>query len=414
MAIAPSTEYPSQTDADSAYPHGKARNAGSYQDGTGTPLEKKWLNDLWGFLQALLVAAEITPSGDPDTADASQYLDAVRAVSVDATSLRNLRRGLALRSISVVGLSPFPSSLFGGVVSAATGDRTVYVKAGTNGAFAIYDNPNIDGGSVATVTGLTSATVVLRGGTRIVAAGDGGSKNAVSTTVGTSWSAGGSTGLSVAISQGVWNGTRFIVSNSSGKVAHSTTAAAWTNPTAGNDLSDVFDLNMDRGLAALASGTVFAAGAMIDNTQAIATSTDDGDSWSMLTSIPSSDYVVPGYLAGNGGSEIYWLGKPDAIDHLDFWVSSDGAVWEKRSEIAGFEGAFGPKLLMCQDTGLLLAIQDLGSTLQVAASIDRGRSWTEPVWYSFGAATMLAVANGRVFAFLSGSGDLFVMASDRL
>jgi hypothetical protein len=77
MALIPGTRYPAQTDADGDYPHGKARNAGSYNDGTGTPLEKDWVNDLWGFLQALLRAARITPSGDPDDAGASQYLEAV-------------------------------------------------------------------------------------------------------------------------------------------------------------------------------------------------------------------------------------------------------------------------------------------------------------------------------------------------
>jgi hypothetical protein len=81
MALIPGTRYPAQTDADADYPHGKARNAGSYQDGTGTPLEKDWLNDDWGFKQALLAAASITPSGDPDKVGASQYLDALLALA---------------------------------------------------------------------------------------------------------------------------------------------------------------------------------------------------------------------------------------------------------------------------------------------------------------------------------------------
>lgn len=77
MALIPSSRYPAQTDSAAGYPHGKARNAGSYQDSTGTPLERDWVNDLWGFLQALLSNASITPSGDPDEVGASQYLEAV-------------------------------------------------------------------------------------------------------------------------------------------------------------------------------------------------------------------------------------------------------------------------------------------------------------------------------------------------
>jgi hypothetical protein len=78
MALNPSSRYPSQIDTDDAgYPRGKARNAGSYQDGTGTPLEKDWVNDLFGFQQALLDAANIVPSGIPDEVGASQYLTAL-------------------------------------------------------------------------------------------------------------------------------------------------------------------------------------------------------------------------------------------------------------------------------------------------------------------------------------------------
>lgn len=81
MALIPGTRYPAQTDTDADYPRGKARNAGSYQDGTGTPLEKDWLNDLFGFEQALLDAVGATPSGTPDSASASQYVDAIRSLS---------------------------------------------------------------------------------------------------------------------------------------------------------------------------------------------------------------------------------------------------------------------------------------------------------------------------------------------
>lgn len=77
MALDPSSRYPAQTDSDAGYPLGKARNAGAFQDGSGTPLEQDWVNDIWGFQQALLDAAELEPSGDPDKVGASQYLEAL-------------------------------------------------------------------------------------------------------------------------------------------------------------------------------------------------------------------------------------------------------------------------------------------------------------------------------------------------
>lgn len=79
MAIIPSTEYPSQTDATdtTGYPLGKAQNITTPGDNTGTPLEEAWVNDLWGFFQALLSSAGITASGTADKVGASQYLDAL-------------------------------------------------------------------------------------------------------------------------------------------------------------------------------------------------------------------------------------------------------------------------------------------------------------------------------------------------
>lgn len=80
MAIRPIIKYPSQVATDAAYPHGKAQNVTVSGDGTGTPLEKDWVNDIWGFLQALLGAGGITPSGTPDTATTSQYLAALNVL----------------------------------------------------------------------------------------------------------------------------------------------------------------------------------------------------------------------------------------------------------------------------------------------------------------------------------------------
>jgi hypothetical protein len=81
--IIPSAKYPSQIDVTdlSNYPQGKARNVTASGDNTGTPFEKSWINDWFGFQQAAVVAAGITPSGSPDTVIASDLLNAVRQIS---------------------------------------------------------------------------------------------------------------------------------------------------------------------------------------------------------------------------------------------------------------------------------------------------------------------------------------------
>lgn len=81
MAISINEQYPGKTaGVSTAYPYGKARNVTAPSDGTGTPWEAAIVNDDQGFKQALLQAAGIIPRGVPDSATASQYLDALKAI----------------------------------------------------------------------------------------------------------------------------------------------------------------------------------------------------------------------------------------------------------------------------------------------------------------------------------------------
>lgn len=81
MAINLTLKYPDQVDASTPdYPLGKARNVTSPDDNYATPLDQEWLNDHFGFQQALLAEAGIVPSGTPDNATSSQYLTALKTV----------------------------------------------------------------------------------------------------------------------------------------------------------------------------------------------------------------------------------------------------------------------------------------------------------------------------------------------
>lgn len=87
MAIDPSAKFTNILTPDADYPFGAARNVSSPGDGTGTPLDEAWLNDLWGLLQKLLDASGTTPSGTPDTVQSSQYYQALQALFVRASWL---------------------------------------------------------------------------------------------------------------------------------------------------------------------------------------------------------------------------------------------------------------------------------------------------------------------------------------
>ena len=89
MAISPKNLYPSRViDGDGAYPYGKALNVQNGVEGTGTPLEAEWLNDLWGSQQALLADVGIAPNGQPDSVGNSQYLDALKKLIREPLELK--------------------------------------------------------------------------------------------------------------------------------------------------------------------------------------------------------------------------------------------------------------------------------------------------------------------------------------
>lgn len=82
MSINPASRYPTKTNPASPpeWPFGEPRNIATAGDGTGTPWEVGVVKDLFGMQQALLIRAGITPTGDPENADVSQYVDAMSVI----------------------------------------------------------------------------------------------------------------------------------------------------------------------------------------------------------------------------------------------------------------------------------------------------------------------------------------------
>lgn len=69
----------SNTVVDANYPYNKAKDASGATALDGTPLLASLMNDLFGMWQALLTRGGVTPSGSSDTANASDYVDALMA-----------------------------------------------------------------------------------------------------------------------------------------------------------------------------------------------------------------------------------------------------------------------------------------------------------------------------------------------
>ncbi len=64
-----------------AYPLGSAKDDSTGTAGDGTPIKVAYMNDLYGWQQALLRSAGLAPTGNADTAVASQYLQAIAQIA---------------------------------------------------------------------------------------------------------------------------------------------------------------------------------------------------------------------------------------------------------------------------------------------------------------------------------------------
>lgn len=152
MAIRPVVKYPGQTTpASGGYPHGAAQNVIVAGDGTGTPLEKDWLNDLWGFLQSLLSAGGVTPSGVPDQVGASDYLTGMRAAArsvitpAQITSGQNNYSPTGFSEASVLRVSSNSLQPINGFDSTAKVKTKLVINVGVNG----INLPHLAGGQAA-------------------------------------------------------------------------------------------------------------------------------------------------------------------------------------------------------------------------------------------------------------------------
>lgn len=77
MAINWNSTYPNTESATSDYPFGSAKNETTPGALDGTPLERAGFNDVIGVFAAVLSSVGAVPSGNPETANASQVLDAL-------------------------------------------------------------------------------------------------------------------------------------------------------------------------------------------------------------------------------------------------------------------------------------------------------------------------------------------------
>jgi hypothetical protein len=406
MALSPGSRYPAQTDADPAYPQGKARNAVTFNDGTGTPLERDWLNDLWGFLQSLLANASITPSGSADEVGASQYLEGVTHIAETEAAAAAAAAEVSLSSQALKGWTRVSSTVTGSQIGAVL-DTSRALALVSNGAASGTLRVRSDG--TPTVAGNIAAntTCIARDpatNTMVASVGSGGNWAYRSTNFGTSWTI-ATTKPALGANKVVWGDATFFATDANGAVYTSPTGDVWTLRTPG----------FSPRLICATKDAVGAEFLLVANQAQVEVSSDSGVTWgaagvlpdaahhlsttaTAMASVPVGNQILPFYLANYDSGDEFRV----------YRATAPGGSWTHISTlplpaaIAGDNAAVN--LIGDPDTGALLAVlrsngATKGSTLFL--SLDAGLTWISNVNVDT-SVSGAAMANGRVFIINTG------------
>jgi hypothetical protein len=402
MALIPGARYPAQTDVAAAYPQGKARNATTFQDGSGTPLERDWVNDLWGFLQSLLASAAIIPSGSPDEVGASQYLAAVQAIAEASAAASFARLDLALLQLRLIDdANPYADTAASLGIARQSNGTLIIVKAGASDVHRFSESDDSGQGGIGTITSITSLVTDIAITTgRTVVIGTGGNRCCFSTNFGTSWSAGSDLGATP--DRIIYNTTqsRFLVSFAAGvNVAQDVDAAStWTN--AATTLNSA-----QGGLANFSNGDTLACGLDGSAAVAISRSTNGGTSWAVAPTVPNpSDYADSGWIDGNGGTTIWHVGAITAVPGQVRICSTDSTLnWQLVSTVAmGITLSGKPRILVDNFFNVIVLLGAFSSGTVAMVSRDGGVTWSSRAFYKIRALNSFGLAQGRLFSSVSG------------
>lgn len=395
MAIRPIDRYPSQTDGtDPAYPHGKAKNVNSPGDNTGTPWEKDLVNDWLGFLQSLLSAAGVSPSGTPDKVGASQYLSALRAVArVSASSLR-----LALENPA----SPptFPSA------PEACGYCDTFGQWWgldlTGGGAFVNDGNGWVASTPVTVSGATNVTSAWGGGaclvafdppsataTRLVRSSDGGATWA---TQSLPPSYDGSTSVA-------WTGTHFLAVQADGATFRSTSGTTGTWTAAGTLPGGVTHTNFRQ---VATNGSVFIGST--GSTGTIVRTADHGVTFTSVT--PPGSTNVGGVTYDPFSGLFYACGEASGAPAV--WRSTDGNSWASVGPLVFVAdqspGAYAARIKFCGSS----FVASFGVSGKTKTSTD-GVTWTGGVFTPASVAhAQYHSAGGRIVSLGFGVTGLYL------
>ena len=405
MAINYVARYPGQVDAASAsYPEGEPRNVVTAGDGTGTPLERDHVADIWGLLQAALGAGGLAANGTPDTATASQYLDGIRAGARRDSGVLSWQRSTGIETDGSYGNGAGSFVPTGAAYDSITG---TWLLVGGSVAEKASCNASITGGrdfiryddglsGTADPVAIAVRSVAGAGGQVAVSVTHDNTIQARTLDTDTAWSAvtpAGTPNQIYAVTLVPGTQTFIVIGRvASGDAYVATsdgTGTVWTDRTAA--ASGVFGGNTGWGSVAAQNSIVVAAPRTAST--GIAVSSDAGVTWVASTTVLASAVYTVIWNPARGAFTAVAVGTVSG-GTVQAYESVTGAVWTDMGanaiglDIVGCENAWTPSVgaLAPYGTALVLAGRitaphaDLGVDINaVVVSLDGGLSWSDPI-----------------------------------
>jgi hypothetical protein len=310
---------------------------------------------------------------------------------------------LALRNALVCHLADTGTTSESSLAAISAGQTSgiLVIKSGaSNVKLHGYSGGATTKGSVASITSLVTDAARSAAG-RIVAIGTGGNECCFSVDNGANWSAGSN--LAEVGGRIVYDTTNdeFIANSIVGPdIYHDADGnSTWSGVTT------ALDGGVTGGLAMLSGGTCYACGETLaaPGDPAFITSTDGGVTWSAVSADTVNDpttYVDTGCVVGNEGSQIWHVGRRQAGVSLRISRSSGGAWTTVLNRNVGETYSARPRILCCPQTGLLVVIAPMNTSLAlILASFDAGDTWLEVGTLPFTNYndSAYALAGGRLF-----------------
>ncbi len=134
MAVDLNTTYPDTDGPDAGYPEGKFKNVTTPSSTDGTPFEKAWPNDIYGYLQRKLTEAGTPADNAPDTVLDSQYHDADMIVLIREMGDKGIRSfDLVSDMVAATDLNVGDLVITRGYLAAGVGSAIYRVVASATG-----------------------------------------------------------------------------------------------------------------------------------------------------------------------------------------------------------------------------------------------------------------------------------------